>query len=197
VNSWPNSSARILDAALTLFSERGYEATSTREICEGAGITKPTLYYFFQSKEGIFRALIRNAMEDFKRLVVQGMSTGGSFRERMKRVAELCFNDANHRPRLWRLIFAVSFSLDSPFARDTNRGYEEIAKQVAAAIAEAVRAGELGPGDLSVRVLVLMGAFAETVSNSLILGSPKLTRKLADALVDTVFDGWAPAKTKA
>ena len=41
---------RILKKALELFSEKGYDATSVREICEAAGITKPTLYYFYGSK---------------------------------------------------------------------------------------------------------------------------------------------------
>jgi AcrR family transcriptional regulator len=197
VKSESNSSARILDAALTLFAERGYEATSTREICEQAGITKPTLYYFYKSKEGIFRALIRNAMSDFSALVAEGLTSNGCLRERVKRVAHLCFQDANRRPRLWRLIFATAYSVDSPFSADANDSYRDIARQVAAAIAAASRAGELRPGDIKVRVLVLMGAFAETVSNSLILGAPRLTRKLADGIVDTVFDGWRPAKPKA
>ncbi|MBO9524338.1 MAG: TetR/AcrR family transcriptional regulator [Nocardioidaceae bacterium] len=49
---------RILDAALALFAEKGYEATSMREIAEQLGITKPALYYHFDSKEDIVRALL-------------------------------------------------------------------------------------------------------------------------------------------
>jgi len=39
-----SSERRFLDAALELFSEKGYEAASVREICERAGLTRPTLY---------------------------------------------------------------------------------------------------------------------------------------------------------
>lgn len=46
-----------MDAALELFSEKGYEAASVREICERAGISRPTLYYFFKSKEGVIGEL--------------------------------------------------------------------------------------------------------------------------------------------
>ncbi len=49
---------RILDAALALFAEKGYEATSMREIAEQLGMTKPALYYHFDSKEDIVRALL-------------------------------------------------------------------------------------------------------------------------------------------
>jgi len=36
---------RLLDAALTLFAEKGYEAASVREIIEATGVTRPVLYY--------------------------------------------------------------------------------------------------------------------------------------------------------
>lgn len=48
---------RILDVALDLFAEQGYEPTSLREIAERLGVTKAALYYHFSSKEDIFMAL--------------------------------------------------------------------------------------------------------------------------------------------
>jgi AcrR family transcriptional regulator len=49
---------RILDAALDLFIEQGYEKTSLREIAERVGVTKAALYYHFSSKEEIIRTLV-------------------------------------------------------------------------------------------------------------------------------------------
>src|SRR5277367_6880508 len=48
----------IARAAARLFAERGYDATSVREIVEAAGVAKPTLYYYFRSKEGLAQALM-------------------------------------------------------------------------------------------------------------------------------------------
>ena len=48
---------RILDVALDLFVEQGYEKTSLREIAERVGVTKAALYYHFQSKEDIVTTL--------------------------------------------------------------------------------------------------------------------------------------------
>jgi AcrR family transcriptional regulator len=48
---------RILDVALDLFTEQGYDQTSLREIAEQLGFTKAALYYHFASKEEIFMAL--------------------------------------------------------------------------------------------------------------------------------------------
>jgi AcrR family transcriptional regulator len=48
---------RILDVALDLFTEKGYDQTSLREIAEHLGFSKAALYYHFASKEEIFMAL--------------------------------------------------------------------------------------------------------------------------------------------
>lgn len=45
--------ARIIDAALDLFSEQGYEKTSLRELADRLGVTKAALYYHFHTKEDI------------------------------------------------------------------------------------------------------------------------------------------------
>ncbi|MEA2237408.1 MAG: TetR/AcrR family transcriptional regulator, acrAB operon repressor [Thermoanaerobaculia bacterium] len=52
------SRAQILDAALKLFSHRGYGATSVRDIAEDAGVSKGNVYHHFADKETIFRALL-------------------------------------------------------------------------------------------------------------------------------------------
>src|SRR3954467_14172062 len=48
----------IARVAAPLFPTQGYDATSVREIVEAAGISKPTLYYYFRSKEGLAQALL-------------------------------------------------------------------------------------------------------------------------------------------
>jgi AcrR family transcriptional regulator len=52
------SRAQILDAALRLFSHRGYGATSVRDIAEAANVSKGNVYHHFPDKETIFRALL-------------------------------------------------------------------------------------------------------------------------------------------
>ncbi len=58
---------RILSAALTVFSETGYSGTTMDAIAAGAGLSKPTLYQYFDSKEALFSAMMlghRNRMMD-------------------------------------------------------------------------------------------------------------------------------------
>src|SRR5262245_55171073 len=54
---------RILEVAADLFIEKGYDATSLREIAEQVGVTKAALYYHFTNKPDILRALAAPAME--------------------------------------------------------------------------------------------------------------------------------------
>jgi AcrR family transcriptional regulator len=56
---WPRGATRerILDIALDLFTERGYDKTSLREIADELGFTKAALYYHFERKEDILLAL--------------------------------------------------------------------------------------------------------------------------------------------
>ena len=59
---------RILEAALDLFIERGYDKTSLREIAERVGVTKAALYYHFSSKEEIIRTLVQPVYDHFEPL---------------------------------------------------------------------------------------------------------------------------------
>lgn len=47
---------RIIDAAIRLFGERGFEGASTRDIAQAAGVNAPALQYYFDNKEGVYRA---------------------------------------------------------------------------------------------------------------------------------------------
>ena len=57
------SRQQILDAALKLFSHKGYGATSVRDIAEEADLSKGNVYHHFPDKETIFRALIDRYFE--------------------------------------------------------------------------------------------------------------------------------------
>ncbi|MEY9840763.1 TetR/AcrR family transcriptional regulator [Streptacidiphilus sp. EB103A] len=50
--------ARILDIALELFAEHGYDKTSLREIADRLGVTKAALYYHFRTKEDILAGIV-------------------------------------------------------------------------------------------------------------------------------------------
>jgi AcrR family transcriptional regulator len=59
---------RILETALDLFIEQGYDKTSLREIAERVGVTKAALYYHFSSKEEIIRTLVQPLVDHLESL---------------------------------------------------------------------------------------------------------------------------------
>lgn len=58
-----NSRERLLETATELFAEKGYAGASVREIVEKAGVSRPVLYYYFKSKEGLFYAILEWAAD--------------------------------------------------------------------------------------------------------------------------------------
>src|SRR3954468_9786639 len=120
------SADRILMSALKLFSCKGYDATSVREICEAAGITKPTLYHFYGSKEGVYRALVDGALADFRREVGLALDAPGGVVLRLQGVARAYFESARARRDLARFIFGlIHHPPSSAPATDFPRFYDE------------------------------------------------------------------------
>ena len=65
---------KILNCALELFHARGYDAVGVQEIAETAGVTKPTLYYYFRNKRGLWRRSFPGNMHSFAaRFLTAGM----------------------------------------------------------------------------------------------------------------------------
>ena len=186
------SPERILIKALELFSVKGYDATSVREICEAAVITKPTLYHFYGSKEGVYQALVGGALDDFRRRLTAEVESPGSPRERLKRVARVYFGNARDNRQLTRFLFGLIHNPPSSAPRtDFPRYYEGLVGLVSRVVEEGVREGSFAPGPIDLRLLVFMGALGESVCGYLIVGQPELTPDLADALVDTILRGWS------
>jgi AcrR family transcriptional regulator len=189
---------RILQKALGLFSDKGYDATSVREICEAAGITKPTLYHFYGSKEGVYRAIVEGALERFRSNVFQALDGEGSLRDRLVRMARAYVEATLREPDLARFIMALIHNPPrSGPATDFPGFYQGILDALARAVDGAIARGEVAPGPTEVRLLVFMGALGEAMHGHLLVGRPDLTLELAETLVDTVLGGWSPARRES
>jgi AcrR family transcriptional regulator len=135
---------RLLAAAIDLFCEKGVHATSVREIVERAGVTKPVLYYYFKSKDGIFRSLITETMtrfaDDLKRACEAEVAT---FRDRLGLIQAAFLQDAGSNPQLVRFMDAVAFSGQFGEVYDFIGDWEKNQRRITRCFAEAQRRGEL------------------------------------------------------
>lgn len=70
-NQKPEKAAAILAGALEVFTVQGYTAASMDSIAKTAGVSKPTLYKYFQDKEGLFLALVQQLTERNRKMLPQ------------------------------------------------------------------------------------------------------------------------------
>ncbi|GLW93839.1 TetR family transcriptional regulator [Actinokineospora globicatena] len=115
---------QMLAVAEEIFAERGYAAAAMDEIAERCGVSKPMLYEYFGSKEGLLVACIRQARGQLATAITQAAVGATGPRDALRRglVAFFEFTDA-HR-RAWSLVL---------------RNEAAVAGQAAAAEVEAIR----------------------------------------------------------
>lgn len=104
------SRVRLLEAAVRLFAEKGYVNTSVREIVELAGVTKPVLYYYFKSKEGMFRVILDYAAKQEEEILSEVLETPGPVLERLIRLYRLAYRALNKDRNLFKFIHNLIFS---------------------------------------------------------------------------------------
>lgn len=100
---------RLLAAALDLFVRKGYAATTVREIVAAAGVSKPALYYYFTSKEGIYLEMMTRTFALFQGIVDQISDSQGPTRERIIHFATMIFDSVLENIEVVRLIYAIFF----------------------------------------------------------------------------------------
>lgn len=79
----------ILQCALELFYKRGYDAAGVQEIVEMAGITKPTMYYYFKSKRGLLEALVEEKGGPLLREICKVQERKAGFEEQLYGLARI------------------------------------------------------------------------------------------------------------
>ena len=99
--------------AITILSEKGYDATSVREIAEASGVTKPVIYYYFKSKQNLCHHLIHSGLEGFRRqLKAVCEEPCDDMFEQMVRAVQVHFDFCEANTAFVRFIYALNFGPD-------------------------------------------------------------------------------------
>jgi AcrR family transcriptional regulator len=77
---------RLVRTALRLFAERGYGGVSNREIVEACGCTKGAIYWYFESKEDLFRAVLSETLSDFQVRLADCVGAAGGRQDKLARL---------------------------------------------------------------------------------------------------------------
>lgn len=164
---------RLLATAVDLFTRRGYAATSVREIVEGAGVTKPALYYHFGSKEGIYHAILDEIERLIDGALAENRGIEGSARERIEALFLGLFDLFEKNQPAMRFVNAVFWGPPQgapPF--DFEQFHARLRDAVAAIVADGIASGELGRHLAEDVVLALIGVLS--FSMDLTLAHPEL-----------------------
>jgi AcrR family transcriptional regulator len=129
---------RILDAALTGFAARGYDATSIRDIVAAAGVSMPTLYHHCRTKRDLFARLLAATCEEPLAAWERLRPTAADWRRLLTRFAAESFALARADARLPRLLFQSTFGPPLPEVADL---LGELARRRFAIVTRLVRAG--------------------------------------------------------
>ena len=181
---------RLMTAAIALFARKGYSATSVREIVAAAGVTKPVLYYHFGSKEGIFLAMMGEALAEFEATATAAMNAGGSAAERIVRFLDGTFALVLEHLDAMRVLDAIYYGppQGAPFF-DFEAIHERFIGMLTTMVRDGMAAGEFRPGDPEDVAWALAGPFE--VVRGMSLSHPEIGfgRERLARLVRVVFDG--------
>jgi outer membrane protein len=173
----PDPRQRLLEAGLKLFANRGYAGTAVQDITEEARVTKPTLYYYFQNKEGLFQALVDQAMDERLRLMRQAAPPEKPTVDQLTDIIATLTDFARRQPDLLRLTFAVAFAAEGEYPS----GFKKHAKMGASFqfLSDLIQKGhERGVLNPAYSVMELTQSYFHLVQHSIAITiiEPKLRR---------------------
>ena len=96
--------AQIVAAGCRVFGESGYAVTSVADIAEKAGISKPLIYNYFGSKEGLYAACVRHAAEVLVAEIERTAASGTVGLARAVVTLDGMFRALAPQPWLWHLV---------------------------------------------------------------------------------------------
>jgi AcrR family transcriptional regulator len=151
----------ILERALELFAARGYETVGVQEIVKTAGVTKPTLYHWFGSKQGLLEALLDGKGNPLIDRVRSAAIYEGDLPLTLARVANSYFEFAVRNPAFFRLQLALYFA---PPESDGARISRDFAKNLHDVLIELFDAAARDHGNMRGRSAPYAVSFLGTLN---------------------------------
>jgi AcrR family transcriptional regulator len=190
---------RLLDAALSLFVQRGYSATSTQDIIDAAGVTKPVLYHYFESKEALFRTLVSSIYDASTAEWTAILQAESSPIRQLQLLAMNSFLGSAKDPRLPRLLLQTYYG--PPISELQSYLDEQTARRFAIVVSvmlEGLAAGQLRGGDANSLALLYCCIIDQHINLLARLphAASLLTEERSQALVDAFLNACGKGKRR-
>jgi len=129
--SAPERRAQLIEAALAVFSNEGYQATTMDAVAAEAGVTKPVLYQHFPSKRSLFLVLLADVGHQLNQMVSEAVAEADSPREQVEQGFHAFFRFISDHPERFRLLFGEGVRADAEFSAELVRVERTIADFIA------------------------------------------------------------------
>lgn len=125
-----DNKSNIIDIALDLFYARGYEAVGVQEIAATAGVTKPTLYYYFKSKYGLLESVLEATIGNFIETIKNAVNESRGLENGLMNVATAYINYVTKDDKK-RKEFYMFLSMEySPKESESHKAIEKYEKEI-------------------------------------------------------------------
>jgi len=152
---------QIKEAALKLFSEKGFHNTTVTQIAEAADLGKGTIYWYWKSKEDLAFSLVSDMLHDFALLIEAARDAGGPvvarFENLVARVAELYYRETDYLRLLWKFRVDRSYIFSAEYTEKVASYYVRMRKALEHMIEEGIANGELIEVDPKRTAFILLG----------------------------------------
>lgn len=152
---------QLLDAAARLFAERGYAETRIVDICREAGVAKGLFYWYFETKEQVFRDLADALRLRLRRAQAAAMDPGADPLVQLRQGSEASVRFMAEHAQAFALV-AVE-NVDRVFVEDLRLGTDVHADDTERVVRAGIEAGLIRDEDprlLAYSVLATVGWFA-------------------------------------
>jgi len=176
---------KLLEASALEFGERGYHDAAITGITARAGVALGTFYTYFESKEELFRALVRDMSDAVRAHVAEAVADAPDriSAERLGLSAFIAF--VRRRPELYRIIEEAQF-----VAKDVYREhYLTFAEAYGRNLAVARERGEISPGPDELRAWALIGMSVFLGMRYGLWSDDMAPEEVADLAIDFVSQG--------
>ncbi len=133
---------RVLESAVTLFAERGYDATSVSDIVEHAGVTKGAMYHYFTAKEDllleIYRPLLNEQITNLDTIMAANLTAT----ERIRRISQSTIETTASRAREVAVFSRDSTRLGAAGLEELQHQWQRYQDTVRGVIREGQASGE-------------------------------------------------------
>jgi TetR/AcrR family fatty acid metabolism transcriptional regulator len=189
--------ARILEAAIQAFSQKGYHQTRISDIAKAANVADGTVYLYFEGKAELLSTIFEDRMERFLETGRREIAGVHGALAKLRRVVDLHLEDLGQNPDL-ATVFQIELRHSSRFMELYSRSYlRDYFQLIAGILEEGQKEGSIRPDlDTWLATKCIFGILDEAATNWVLSKKNYRLHATAQQILDFLMQGLsAPGRT--